>query len=542
MKKVISAILAAVLLCALACPGLAAGEPVVGFENFKHKKNPNYVPGYFTDVDEKAWYGAEKEGVIAQAWEYIHVVGRGDGIFDPNGTLTRAETIKLAALIHDIYNGGTGRLLQDGTPWYQGYVNYAVDKGIIKSADFGGVYDKSVSREEAAYIFCGSMPRVALPQINKSVYVSQSRYSESIDILFRAGVLQGREDGSFDPSDTLTRAEACALASRMALPEKRISGLVDDLDFTINDHSEMIIGPVTDIYSDDPGSGRRVVRTEDGGLYIWEGFDLASGDKPVVQKYIGGKSFTYAKVSRFNMSYVDENGVLWGGQLGAKSEKLMENVKTGDVVLDGGVALKNDGTVWAWKTGGEPVQIMDKAVFAGCLGPSARYVIKENGELWGWGYIGIEDANGEIKEEEKPVLILEDVVQVSDGLALKKDGSVWGWGLPDYSAEPNGSMYPLLNGGKPVEFFGGCTVAESGGDVYAAVTENGLLMVMGVLDLNGSQGGKIYSEPIILTSDVKDVACGYEGILILKTNGELWEYLKKTGEMIRVPALYTAVL
>lgn len=544
MKKVISAILAAALLCTLSCPCFAAGKPVVGFENFKLQKDPDYVPGNFTDVDENAWYGVEKEGVIAQAWEYVHVSGRGDGIFDPDGTLTRAEAIKLAVVIHDIYNGGKGRLQQDDTPWYQVYVDYAVDKGIIKSTDFGGLYDKNVSREEAAYIFCGSMPRGALPQINAVSVPSDtlnSKYSDNIRILYYAGILQGREDGCFVPDSLLTRAEACALAVRMVLPEKRIH-MEPEYSFTVNDHSEMIIGPITDIYSDDPGSGRRVVRTEDGGLYIWGGFDLTCAEGPVVQKYIGGKSFNYVKLSRFNMSYVDENGVLWGGSSHGKFEKLMENVKTGDVVLTGGVALKNDGTVWAWKTGGEPVQIMDKAVFAGCLGPSARYVIKENGELWGWGYIGIEDANGEIKEEEKPVLILEDVVQVSDGLALKKDGSVWGWGLPDYSAEPNGSMYPLLNGGKPVQFFGGCTIAESGGDVYAAVTENGLLMVMGVLDLNGSQGGKIYSEPIILTSDVKDVACGYEGILILKTNGELWEYLKKTGEMIRVPALYTAVL
>lgn len=34
-----------------------------------------------------------------------------------------------------------------------------------------------------------------------------------------------------------------------------------------------------------------------------------------------------------------------------------------------------------------------------------------------------------------------------------------------------------------------------------------------------------------------DVVCGYEGILILKTSGELWEYFKATGERIQIPVL-----
>lgn len=313
MKKVISAILVAALLCILSCPCFAAGKPVVGFENFMLQKNPDYVPGNFTDVDENAWYGSEKEGVIAQAWEYVHVSGRGDGIFDPDGTLTRAEAIKLAVVIHDIYNGGKGRFHQDDTPWYQVYVDYAVDQGIIKSTDFGSLYDKNVSREEAAYIFYGSVPRSALPQINAvsaPLDASNSKYSDNIRILYYAGILQGREDDCFVPDGLLTRAEACALAVRMVLPEKRVH-MEAEYSFTTNDHSEIIRGPVTDIYND-YDCGHRILRTADGGLHKWGGFDFGSYEgPPMVQKYIGGKEFTSVSVSRFCFSYVNPQGELW---------------------------------------------------------------------------------------------------------------------------------------------------------------------------------------------------------------------------------------
>ena len=537
-KAVLAALISALLLSLLVIPGAAAEEaadPMENFENFKTQKGSDYVPGSFTDVSEDAWFGCEKEGVIARAWEYGLVSGRGDGVFDPNGALTLAEAIKLSAVIHSIFSGGTGKFEQ-GSPWYKVYVDYAVEKGIIKSTDFGGYYERRATREEAAYIFYGSVPRGALPQINAvsgPSDTSNSKYSDNIRILYDAGILQGRADGGFAPSDKLTRAEACALAVRIILPEKRVH-MEPEYNFTTNDHSELITGPVTDI-SSDYDCGHRILRTEDGGLYRWGGFDYPCYDiwdafdypsyeeLPMVQKYIGGKEFSSFCISRFRFAYVDPQGVLWEYEYGG-DKKLLEGVETGLTDINGGMALKTDGTVWCWGWNMDPApfKVIDGAVSIGRY--DAIYAIKDDGTLWRWSYN---------HENADPVLVLEDVEQVRGRLALKTDGSVWGWNIPDYSGGDS-PTYP--DGGVPHKLMDNAVMIESGFGAYAAITEDGKLYLWGVMDIfDWTVEHRFVKEPTLFMEDVKDVACGYEGILILKTNGELWEYLKKTGEMIQIP-------
>jgi len=196
---------------------------LVPYNNFSSHKSLTYTPGCFSDVDESAWYGSEGQKVVAQAYEYGLVCGKGGKQFDPDGALSLAEAIKLACIVHNIYNGGDGSFSQ-GTPWYKAYVDYAVENGLIKREDFNGNYGRPATRAEAAYIFSNSVSPKGLPQINDikpSDVSSDTPYAENIILLYNAGVLRGGEKG-FAPDSSLSRAEACALISRLILPVERV--------------------------------------------------------------------------------------------------------------------------------------------------------------------------------------------------------------------------------------------------------------------------------------------------------------------------------
>ena len=102
----------------------------------------------FSDVAKDAWYYAP----ITKAVEKGIVVGNADGTYAPRGTLTWAQTITFAVRLDQLRKGEDvyGSEDQTGT-WYDIYVDYALEKGIINSKPVtpGG----TITRADAAIIF-----------------------------------------------------------------------------------------------------------------------------------------------------------------------------------------------------------------------------------------------------------------------------------------------------------------------------------------------------------------------------------------------------
>ena len=159
--------------------------------------------------------------------------GTGSGRFEPTRTLTVAEALRLAACLES-------RALRDdfhlqrvsGPLWYSSSVAYCEASGVISPGEFTQAdFDRPVTRSEMARIVSATTPvrsmescnsltqvRAAIPDVSPSDYAAEAIYA-----LYAKGILQGT-DGSmtFRPADSLTRAEAAAIVSRIARPEQRV--------------------------------------------------------------------------------------------------------------------------------------------------------------------------------------------------------------------------------------------------------------------------------------------------------------------------------
>ena len=203
MKKVLSLILALIL-----CLGLFTGvASAAGFP--------------FADVPIYEWYFND----VKNAYDMSLINGKTGTHFAPNDYLTYAEAVKLAACMNERYLTGAVTL-QNGSPWYQSYVDYCKEKGIIKKD-----YNWNVPATRAGYmeIFANALPDGALSGINDVPDASvpdvpmTHPQAKAIYSLYRAGILQGNDAAhNCSPAANIKRSEVAAILTRMMDASKRI--------------------------------------------------------------------------------------------------------------------------------------------------------------------------------------------------------------------------------------------------------------------------------------------------------------------------------
>jgi len=184
---------------------------------------PPEIPFPFTDVLPSHWFYND----VKTAWEQGLVNGTTATTYSPDNNLTYAEAIKLAACMHQLYTTGTVTLTNGSPNWYDSYVTYAKNNGIINK-DY--TWGAQATRAGYMEIFANALPASALAAINtvpdNSIPDVPMTHPQAVAIykLYRAGILQGVDAAhNCNPGSNIKRSEVAAILTRMMNDTKRVS-------------------------------------------------------------------------------------------------------------------------------------------------------------------------------------------------------------------------------------------------------------------------------------------------------------------------------
>lgn len=170
----------------------------------------------YVDVKESDYFYTNVEF----ATEKGIINGIGNNQFNPQGTLTVAQAIKISACINaNFYEKDMS--YDGGTHWADSYYNYALENGIIKETDFNKAdFDKLITRDKLFYIFANTLPDSEYIQINEKDLTPEKSMTDYVEKLFCAGIVVGNENG-FELEKNITRADTTILISRMCAYSRR---------------------------------------------------------------------------------------------------------------------------------------------------------------------------------------------------------------------------------------------------------------------------------------------------------------------------------
>ena len=183
--------------------------------------------GRFVDVTSGNWF----YGDVEKSYKLGLMNGKSDTEFVPDGTVTLAEAITVAARIRAIYYGDT--ITQGtGSEWYKPYVDYAAKKAIVTSGQYSD-YTALATREQVANMFVRALPASWYTEINLFINIpdvptTHASYS-AIQRLYNAGVVIGADNAyNFKPGENIKRSELSAIINRVALTDSRLRVVTED--------------------------------------------------------------------------------------------------------------------------------------------------------------------------------------------------------------------------------------------------------------------------------------------------------------------------
>ncbi|WP_212935904.1 S-layer homology domain-containing protein [Bacillus hominis] len=161
------------------------------------------------------------------AYEYIKrlkdlkiVSGKGNGLFGPEDRLTREQFLTMTVLQQG-YNIVNDKETFTDVPkgkWSNKYIETALKEGIIETKDYGRSFkpEQEISREEMALIIAKVLK---LKEVEEEIkFTDKEEFTKNpklIAALVNAGIIAGYPDGTFKPKQSLVRAEATVVISKV---------------------------------------------------------------------------------------------------------------------------------------------------------------------------------------------------------------------------------------------------------------------------------------------------------------------------------------
>lgn len=172
----------------------------------------NVTAKLFNDIGNFSWASEAIEELY-----YAGIInGMEAGVFNPSGKVTREQFSKMVVQLFGIStkNANTNFLDVKSDAWYAPYINAALQAGYIQgqSGEYFGV-GESIMRQDMATILyraLGDQNRKAVLDFTDNDNIA-GYAQDAIAELVGLGVINGYEDGSFNPRGTATRAEAAKM-------------------------------------------------------------------------------------------------------------------------------------------------------------------------------------------------------------------------------------------------------------------------------------------------------------------------------------------
>lgn len=217
MKKLTSFALSLSLVATLATPLTATAVNV----DEKFPAVSTYT-GY-ADVSSNDWFYANAK----LCYETGLMTGTDAG-FAPNSVMTVAEVVMIAARFHSLSNGGDGVIGNDGANWYDSAIGYIAGIAVLNGTTLGTdvlniilAPTAQATRLDFLKILALMVDKAFLTPINSITSLPDTSDSDVL-AFYNAGILTGTDtSGTFQPTKTLTRAEAAAMISRLVRTELR---------------------------------------------------------------------------------------------------------------------------------------------------------------------------------------------------------------------------------------------------------------------------------------------------------------------------------
>ena len=166
---------------------------------------------YFTDIiDHFAKYD------IIKVYTDGIMVGKNEFSFAPSDPLTRGEAAVITARIMGLEPSSQNVFSDTKNHFAAGYISALAAAGLAEGYGDGTFRpDKKMSRAEMAVM----LSRIAEPDYHSGITYSDVGADfwsfDEISALTAAGIMQGYEDGTFRPSNSVSRGEMAALISRL---------------------------------------------------------------------------------------------------------------------------------------------------------------------------------------------------------------------------------------------------------------------------------------------------------------------------------------
>lgn len=171
----------------------------------------------FTDLN--GHWGAE---AICELYNDGIVNGYSEKTFSPNSQITRAEFVKIlvSSLGYNVYAVQSAAFTDLSTDdWHYAVVSFAHSKGLVSGYSDGSFHpDSSITRAEAVELLVNAsgIASADTSNLNHQFYdvTANDWFATSLAVALENHIVQGYGDGSFRPSNSITRAEACEMLAK----------------------------------------------------------------------------------------------------------------------------------------------------------------------------------------------------------------------------------------------------------------------------------------------------------------------------------------